>query len=506
MFGLRFPLCLALLLAGCGDGDLPALGVSASALNSCNDATDCPQPPVTAICVKAVCTAHACGFAMNKTGACVAGCTADGQCALGTSYCYTPACTPTGDCDFTISGGTCTCSPSDVTNCPAPSSCQNATATCDFGVCTYTAKTQAGCCNSAMDCNTGASCNDTSNACACAAGRYCATGPSGCVTGTECCQDSDCGGGNTCSDGTCTCNGGQQHCPGIGCIAAGGCCGNADCTSPATCNGSHVCVCSGGMRYCAGIGCVGATDCCSNADCSGAATCNGGTHACQCPTAGDRYCAGVGCVPSTGCCVAGDCPAHANATVACTANACVYTCNSGFHDCSGTCSDDTSVASCGTRCSACPSGNACQAATCTSGTCGFGAAGASPCCGAVGDCVPENACQQAMACTANMCVFGSTGAPGCCNAPADCPAPTEPCLQAACVANQCATAPISGCTDDGGTPPADDLATAPPDLSAAISLSGGGGCSFAPAGDVASSAALALVALVLFAFAVRRRA
>ena len=508
MSGLRTTLCLALVVAGCGDGDLPAAGLSQSALNSCNAAADCPQPPVTAICVKATCTANACGFAMDKTGACAGGCTLDAQCALGASYCYSPTCnTGTGECDFTIpAGNTCTCTPADVTGCPAPSSCQSAAATCDFGVCTYTKKAgDAKCCNSPTDCIAPASCNDTTNTCGCTSGHLCTVGPSGCVTGTECCQNSDCGGGNTCSDGTCTCNGGEKHCPGLGCIAAGGCCGDADCTSPATCNGSHVCACSGGMRYCAGIGCIAANGCCGNADCSGTATCDGTTHACQCPTAGDRYCAGVGCVAATGCCAAVDCAPHANATVACTGNACVYTCNSGFHDCSGTCSDDTSVATCGSRCAACPSGNSCQAATCSAGACGLAAAGASPCCNAVADCAPANACQQATACMMNMCVFGSTGAAGCCNTPADCPTPTEPCLQAACIANQCATAPISGCTDDGGTPP-DDLAVAatPPDLATPLSLAGGGGCALAGRAPAAPRA-LVLVGLVLIAFALRRR-
>ncbi|MGZ3408708.1 MAG: hypothetical protein ACXVAN_19795, partial [Polyangia bacterium] len=182
---MRISACFALLVAGCGSGDTAPVAVERSALNSCNDASECPQPPPTAVCVKAVCSAgHVCGYQTDKTGACVAGCTLDGQCSLGATYCYAPTCTvATGDCDFTIPvANTCTCTPADVTGCPGHSTCQAATPTCPFGVCTYTAvAATGGCCNGAADCNTGASCNDTTNKCGCSGGKnYCDTGPAGC--------------------------------------------------------------------------------------------------------------------------------------------------------------------------------------------------------------------------------------------------------------------------------------------------------------------------------------
>ncbi|MGZ3430152.1 MAG: hypothetical protein ACXVCV_26050, partial [Polyangia bacterium] len=100
------------------------------------------------------------------------------------------------------------------------------------------------------------------------------------------------------------------------------------------------------------------------------------------------------------------------------------------------------------------------------------------------------------------CVFGSSGAAGCCDSAADCPTPTAPCLAASCIANQCAEAPIVGCTDDGGVPIVPDLAEAP-DLSAAVTLSGGGGCALA--GARSSSPAALRGVLLLFVVRARRR-
>jgi hypothetical protein len=122
-----------------------------------------------------------------------------------------------------------------------------------------------------------------------------------------------------------------------------------------------------------------------------------------------------------------------------------------------------------------------------------------------------NACQTATACTANQCQFASTGAAGCCNAPSDCPQPAGSCLDRACIANQCATTPVANCSDDGGAvvdlgrAPTEDLATAP-DLSASLSVTGGGGCTLAGHGAGGGAPApLAFVVLVaLLAFARRR--
>src|SRR4051812_40333435 len=106
MLGLKMPVCLALLVAGCGSPDL-AVGVAARALNSCNVVADCP-PLSTGACVKQVCTAnHACNVAMDTSNvACAGGCTIDAQCSLGGGYCYAPTCNMgSGICDFTVPMG-----------------------------------------------------------------------------------------------------------------------------------------------------------------------------------------------------------------------------------------------------------------------------------------------------------------------------------------------------------------------------------------------------------------
>ncbi len=64
------------------------------------------------------------------------------------------------------------------------------------------------------------------------------------------------------------------------------------------------------------------------------------------------------------------CPPRDNATAACTDGACAYTCENGYHDCSGICLPDSSVDSCGTRCSPCPAPLHGQA-VCTDGECDF---------------------------------------------------------------------------------------------------------------------------------------
>jgi len=463
MLGLRFTACLALVVAaGCGSVDAP-VGVADSALSSCNDVNDCSVPGGSGACVGVTCNGHHCEYTTDAT-ACPTGCdpldTTFADCVVG-GGCSTVPCKiadathalPFCDFDDTTTMNRCQCTTATVgTDCTA-NSCQK-NASCQAGTCTYEAKAPIGgpCCNAPTDCissGTGVDCSN--NICACKGSKkFCngaAAGDGRCVATAGCCLDTDCPAGNGCQVRTCS-------------IA--GACGFASNGNPGCCD--------------------------MDADCGGTATCANNTCTCG---AGEKFCTGASagaglCIPTTGCCTVSDCAAHTDASVACTNNACVYTCDSGFHDCSGTCKSSSSVDSCGTMCTSCPTGNACQTPACTGGACGFVAGGASPCCNATGDCTPANACQQATACTANMCVFGSTGASGCCNSASDCPKPSEPCLQAACVANQCATSPILGCSDDGGTAidmttAAADAATPAPDLSAALSLSGGGGCAFAGA-------------------------
>ncbi len=477
MFGLRITACLMLLAAGCGNAESPSVDVQQSALASCNDSNDCSIPGGSGVCVGVQCNNHACEY-ITDPALCAMGCTvAATDCQVFGDCNFVPcnpadATHPSPWCDFddyTTSAG-CQCK---VAGDCTPNSCQQ-NPSCQGGTCTYTAKPPiaAPCCNVTADCGGTATC--TSNICGCSGGhKFCAgasTGGGRCVPTAGCCLPTDCTAGNSCQARTCS---------------GAGACGYQSNGNPGCCNDA-------------------------TADCGGTATCTNNTCSCG---VGEKFCPGPSpgngsCIPTAGCCGDSDCAARANATATCTSNACVYTCNSGFHDCSGVCQDDTSVASCGAMCTSCPAGtNACQAPACSSGACGFVAAGASPCCNLPGDCAPANACQTATACTNNECVFGSTGAAGCCNVANDCETPGDPCLRAVCVANQCATAPA--CSDDGGTPGPTDMAAtadsaAAPDLSASLSLSGGGGCAFV--GTHAPPRALLLVALLLVAIALRRRA
>lgn len=70
------------------------------------------------------------------------------------------------------------------------------------------------------------------------------------------------------------------------------------------------------------------------------------------------------------CHVAEDCAALANGTRECVNQHCQFSCNSGFHDCTGACLSDTSVDSCGDRCVACPTASS-ATTTCSAGACGL---------------------------------------------------------------------------------------------------------------------------------------
>jgi MYXO-CTERM domain-containing protein len=473
---------LALLLAGCGTETLVPVATTDEALASCNMDMDCSIPGGSGMCVDVKCTSHACTYVMD-TGACPTGCGGVLDCTI-TGSCAAWPCKPMDGthphpwCDFndTTASIICQCTTGSTSGCSAANVCQNAP-TCNSGSCTYTAKQPLAqpCCNITSDCGGSATCS-TSNICGCTGGnKFCngaSPGMGRCVPSAGCCVPTDCAAGNGCQSRTCS---------------GAGACGY---------------VSNGGAGCCDIVG-----------DCGGTATCMNNTCTCG---VGEKFCPGSGpgmgsCIPSTGCCTPSDCAAQANATAACTANVCVYTCNGGFHDCSGTCKSNTSVMSCGTMCTDCPAGNGCQTPSCNGTSCGLTASGPSPCCNSPSDCVGMNACQMATACANNQCVFGKAAMAGCCDHLSDCPMPTDPCLIRTCVANQCATTPVPFCSSDGGapadmavadlaTPP--DLTTTPDDLAAAkLALTGGGGC--AVAADAPSPLALPLV--VFLAFVALRR-
>ncbi len=64
------------------------------------------------------------------------------------------------------------------------------------------------------------------------------------------------------------------------------------------------------------------------------------------------------------------CTAPANADVRCESGICTSTCRSGYHECNGSCADDGSVRSCGTRCEPCPT-VANGTSTCNGTSCGI---------------------------------------------------------------------------------------------------------------------------------------
>lgn len=183
-------------------------------------------------------------------------------------------------------------------------------------------------------------------------------------------------------------------------------CGNPSCTScPSThstmgCQG-RTCVvtaCDPGYSDCNAKGADGcetdlskATTCgACNAVCGAAAPLCAPTGASfQCTngcTAGAPVDCGAECVdPQTspnncgGCNI--KCPVVANATIACDAAACTFTCKAQFHACAGTCVAKTNPATCGAGCTPClaPAGGT---ATCVNDTCGMKCTAPSHLCGA----------------------------------------------------------------------------------------------------------------------------
>ncbi len=101
----------------------------------------------------------------------------------------------------------------------------------------------------------------------------------------------------------------------------------------------------------------------------------GGVRACVPSCGGTSALCGLVCADlqndPTNCRICGRvCPPVPNASPTCTAAVCGFDCNPGFHNCSGVCRSDTSVATCGTSCLPCrPPTNA--TATCDGTTCDF---------------------------------------------------------------------------------------------------------------------------------------
>lgn len=105
-------------------------------------------------------------------------------------------------------------------------------------------------------------------------------------------------------------------------------------------------------------------------------TCNAGFHACgsACASNMDPATCGSRCTP---------CPTPANSIATCSQGGkCGFACLPGFHKCGDQCLPNDAVTSCGTACTPCPA-PANGDATCTNGACGFTCNAGFHACGAV---------------------------------------------------------------------------------------------------------------------------
>jgi hypothetical protein len=104
-----------------------------------------------------------------------------------------------------------------------------------------------------------------------------------------------------------------------------------------------------------------ATVLCSAGTCN--YTCDPGYHECSDSCLDDSSLDSCGdrCQP---------CPQPQNGQAACVANQCAVTCNPGYHACDLDCADDSSLDSCGSLCTPCPQ-PANSSASCTNGACEF---------------------------------------------------------------------------------------------------------------------------------------
>jgi len=398
------------------------------------------------------CDAVPCGSGPNASPACRAGVCAL-ACAAGL-----------GDCDADAANGCETATATAVTHCGAcgrvcPAGA-NATPTCAAGVCGIACAAGFGDCDAdaANGCETdlrsaATSCGRCGNRCpsqtnaapACVEGACalaCAAGFGNCdgVAGNGCEVDTASSATNCGVCGTaCAITGNQQARCAAG-VCGGGAClaGFADCDGVAS-NGCEVTLASS-AAHCGACGnacaLANAVAACTMGACA-VATCAAGFSDCDAVT-------GTGCEvdtrsSATHCGACGTvCPARANATPACVAAACRFTCAPGFADCDGVaangCEVDTrsSPAHCGSCGNACPTRpNA--VATCAASVCG------SVCGPGTADCdgTTANGCESDTQTSVSHC--GGCGR--------SCPVVTDG--QRACAASACTAVCDPGRTLDG---------------------------------------------------------
>ncbi|MDB4932922.1 MAG: uncharacterized protein JWM10_5406, partial [Myxococcaceae bacterium] len=345
----------------------------------------------------------------NATAVCRAGGCAVGTCAAGFADCDGVA---ANGCEVAL--GT---DPLHCGSCPLACNATNGAASCVAGACRITCAAGFGNCDANVANGCEVNLNTTVASCG-ACGRACALAhaTSGCAAGA--CTIGACDAGFANCDGN-VANGCETDLNAT--VGACGTCGTT-CNVPnaaASCVAGRcaVAACNAGSADCdanAANGCETPTT--SNANCGacgvvcGAGTrCAGGTCQSSCP-AGTTFCATTGvCADFQGdasnCGMCGTiCPALSNASAACRAGACAFTCNTGFADCDANVANGceanlgTSVTSCGACGRACAPPHATGA--CTTGLCGVVA-----CDAGFGDCNgdPSDGCEVDLTATATSC-------------------------------------------------------------------------------------------------------
>jgi hypothetical protein len=345
------------------------------------------------------------------------------------------ACTPANECHFgaaSCTTGTSVCvdqttNRADGTPCGGPTSGK----TCAGGTCGCPAGTHE--CSGACVSNTSvATCGTSCTPCAAPPGAFATC--DGVACGISCARKGEpCVGVSGCRSGTiaCTTDGGvvcvesANAPPGQACGAGGVCNGSGACVScaaGAACTPSSPCkvgstTCTSGAPVCTDSGNVAdGTACGTNMICSSGACvpCAAGgacTPTNPCHQGKLEGCSGQTCVDTGAAAVDGTTCGPAGSGMTCTAGNC--TCAAGWHDCAGTCMQNTSVAACGASCTACqpPAG---ATATCNGTTCGFACDG-TECDPTLSDrCEPGAGCscgpfvpdRTPQYCTAGTCVAG----------------------------------------------------------------------------------------------------
>ncbi len=414
--------------ADCNDGRPgyhPRADQCAGGSCQCGTSGPCTDTPF-AICCGGSCTdpltdrnnCGACGNVCGPSSSCVGG-----RCVCDASY--------LADCDGDISGNGCeTDTRTDLAHCGGCGrNCTraHATASCTGGTCRINT------CNSGWkDCNgvdsdgcetpldTLSDCGDCDVSCSLAhAGESCSTMSCRITTCDPLWGDCSGGDANGCETPVNT----LTNCGGCG-VACSLAHATPTCTTGACriescdslwgdCVGGHADGCE--TQLTSTTNCGGCGVACTRANAT--ATCAGGSCAIDSCNGGYRDCNGTdsdGCEIALGttsnCLDCGDgCSAPAHATPSCMGSGCAWSCDGGYHDCSGSCVSNTDPATCGTRCSPCTD-PANGSPTCDGTSCGIACDGGYHDCS--GSCV-SNTSTATCGTSCSPCPDPANGSPTC---------------------------------------------------------------------------------------------